>query len=118
MAVLVGVLAPQFIRYVNKSRCATDVQNLQQVKTAVEVFYADYEEDTEFRLTYAANTTTGTAASDPGALANAGLSVPTLKYGSWSDISMVYAQDADGNWTWTISGTATAGGTTYNLATL
>lgn len=41
MAVLVGVLAPQFIKYVKSSRLSTDIQNIEQMKTAVEVDYAD-----------------------------------------------------------------------------
>lgn len=40
MAVLVGVLAPQFIKYVESSRKSTDIQNIQQLKTAVEVYAA------------------------------------------------------------------------------
>ncbi len=41
MAVLVGVLAPQFIKYVESSRQSTDMQNVEQMKTAVEVAAAD-----------------------------------------------------------------------------
>lgn len=41
MAVLVGVLAPQFIKYVEKSKQSTDLQNIQQMKTAIEVQAAD-----------------------------------------------------------------------------
>ena len=41
MAVLVGVLAPQFIKYVESSRQSTDMQNIEQMKTAVEVDFAD-----------------------------------------------------------------------------
>lgn len=43
MAVLVGVLAPQFIKYVEKSRQSTDVTNLDSIKTVVESYYADKE---------------------------------------------------------------------------
>ncbi|MBR1862313.1 MAG: type II secretion system protein [Lachnospiraceae bacterium] len=44
MAVLIGVLAPQFIKQVEKSRESTDLQNIDEVKTAVETFVADYAE--------------------------------------------------------------------------
>ncbi len=47
MAVLVGILAPQFIKYVDKSRASTDMQNLQEIKTAVETYFADTESDDE-----------------------------------------------------------------------
>lgn len=35
MAVLVGVLAPQFLKYVEQSRKSTDIQNAENIKTAV-----------------------------------------------------------------------------------
>ncbi len=41
MAVLIGVLAPQFIKHVENSRQSTDVDNVQAIKTAVEAAYAD-----------------------------------------------------------------------------
>ena len=41
MAVLVGVLAPQFIKYVEKSRQSTDITNLDSIKQVVEAYYAD-----------------------------------------------------------------------------
>ena len=41
MAVLVGVLAPAFIRYVEKSREATDLQNLDSALEAVKAYCAD-----------------------------------------------------------------------------
>jgi len=41
MAVLIGVLAPQFIKYVERSRESTDLQNVEEVKTAVETYVAD-----------------------------------------------------------------------------
>lgn len=41
MAVLIGVLAPQFIKYVERSRESTDLQNIEEFKTAVEAWVAD-----------------------------------------------------------------------------
>lgn len=41
MAVLVGVIAPQYLKYVNNSRISTDVTNAQEVATAVNVAIAD-----------------------------------------------------------------------------
>lgn len=35
MAILVGVLAPQFVKYLNKSKTATDIQNAQNIASAV-----------------------------------------------------------------------------------
>ena len=41
MAVLVGVLAPQFIKLVEKSRMATDVQAVEELCHTAEIFAAD-----------------------------------------------------------------------------
>ena len=41
MAVLVGVLAPQFIKYVEQSRRSTDIQNAENIKTAILADIAD-----------------------------------------------------------------------------
>lgn len=43
MAVLVGVLAPQLIKYVEKSREATDIQNCDSIATALKTYFADQE---------------------------------------------------------------------------
>ena len=44
MAVLVGVLAPQLIRYVEKSRESTDIQNCDSIATALKTYFADQED--------------------------------------------------------------------------
>ena len=41
MAVLIGVLAPQFIKYVEKSRQTTEIQNIDTCVSAVRAYYAD-----------------------------------------------------------------------------
>ena len=41
MAILVGALAPQFVKYIEKTNISTDMQNVAQIKTAVEVYAAD-----------------------------------------------------------------------------
>jgi type IV pilus assembly protein PilA len=41
MAVLIGVLAPQYLKYVEKSRQSADLDNYQTIITAVQVYYAD-----------------------------------------------------------------------------
>ena len=43
MAVLVGVLAPQLIRYVEKSREATDIQNCDSIATTLKTYFSDKE---------------------------------------------------------------------------
>ena len=41
MAVLVGVLAPQFIKYVNSSKISTDVKNGQEIASCISVAMTD-----------------------------------------------------------------------------
>ena len=75
MAVLVGVLAPQFLGYVKKSRVSTDIQNAQQIASAVAVQIADDEST--------GSTTTGFAIPATGALTTVGSSNwPTAQLGT------------------------------------
>lgn len=46
MAILAGILAPQFIKYIKKSRVSTDIQNAQQMATALSAEFADTERTT------------------------------------------------------------------------
>lgn len=41
MAILVGALAPQYLKFVERSRKSTDVQNVAAIKSALEVYAAD-----------------------------------------------------------------------------
>lgn len=47
MAVLVGILAPQFIKYVEKSRMSIDIQNVQNLCRVIETYSADAGEHGE-----------------------------------------------------------------------
>ena len=60
MAVLIGVLAPQFIKYVERSRESTDLQNIEELKTSVEAYVADNGEKFDSST---ANITVGLAVS-------------------------------------------------------
>lgn len=42
MAVLVGVLAPTYLGYVEKSKKSTDVQNAQELATSIAVYATDH----------------------------------------------------------------------------
>jgi type IV pilus assembly protein PilA len=97
MAVLVGVLAPQFIKYVEKSRVSTDVQNIEEVKTAIQTYAAENGFTAETWTIGATSSTktftaTGTIAT---ALTDAGLSTTlTLKSSNWSDVAIVVGDDS------------------------
>lgn len=45
MAVLMGVLAPQYLKYVKKSKISTDITNAEQIATAVNAEIADGASD-------------------------------------------------------------------------
>ena len=41
MAVLIGILAPQYLKYVNKSKVSTDITNAQEIQAAFSAAIAD-----------------------------------------------------------------------------
>lgn len=43
MAILVGVLAPQYMKYVERSRRSTDMQNATAIVSAIQIYSADPE---------------------------------------------------------------------------
>lgn len=87
MAVLVGVLAPQFIRYVEKSREATDIQNIQQIMTAVETYYAEDESGSvSVKITLTTTKTETTEAS----LTASGITSIGLKSAKWGGVKLAY----------------------------
>lgn len=47
IAILAGVLAPQFVKYIGRSRISTDIQNAQQIATAISAEFADTARTTE-----------------------------------------------------------------------
>ena len=96
MAILVGVLAPQFIKYVEKSRQSTDMQNIQQYKTAIEAYVADSASPSAVKITVSKTSKTITV-DVADSLAGTGLSTSTaLKSVNWA---------GDCEWTYNVSGT-------------
>ena len=96
MAVLVGVLAPQFIKYVERSRQSTDLQNVQELKSAIEADIADGEiaADVTITITGGAN---GTAVSDTTPAAAA--ATVKLKSSGWPTGTTDYVYSvSDGKW--------------------
>ncbi len=85
MAVLVGVLAPQLIKYVEKSREATDIQNCDSIATALKTYYSDKEDLTaDVTITV---TSDGVTPVNNAAITNAGLETTKLKGTGWSKTS-------------------------------
>lgn len=106
MAVLVGVLAPQLIKYVEKSREATDIQTCDNIATALKTYYADEEvsasasaTDTTVTVTLS-KTELGTGAD--AAVQDAGLTKAKIKGTKWtSDTIKIEYNKADGTITYT-----------------
>lgn len=91
MAVLIGVLAPQYLKYVERSRQSADIDNVNQMISAVEIFAADPVEGAtvtgKIECTSGAVTTNGGNVRD--ALDAAGLpaTLPKMKssaYQTWT----------------------------------
>ena len=92
MAILVGALAPQYMKFVERSRKSTDVQNVAAIKSALEVYAADpmVESANALKTGKVTIKTTEAAVSDSNAtgngnvaLAAAGISNLVLKSTKW-----------------------------------
>ena len=74
MAVLVGILAPQFVKYVEDSRESTDIKNVQEMVTSIQVWAADPSGALPADAsTLAFDNTAASDAAITAALGNAGL---------------------------------------------
>ena len=114
MAVLIGVLAPTFTKYVERSKKSTDVQNVASIITAVQTQAADpmvAADDAVKTGTLTISTTvtkltarpTGTTANDSiqKALWDAGIKEWGLKSGKWGDgaatsVTLTFTVGTDG----------------------
>ena len=84
MAVLIGVLAPQFIKYVEKSRETTDIQNLDTCVSAVRTYYADKDLAADVEISINASGVFVTDESPANAsLTDAGCANTKLKSSKW-----------------------------------
>ncbi|MCM1236538.1 MAG: prepilin-type N-terminal cleavage/methylation domain-containing protein [Ruminococcus flavefaciens] len=88
MAVLIGVLAPQYLKYVEKSRTATDGDNAVAIQSALQVWASDPEATSVLENgNSVVITRTGTTLTEPAgggtpvadALKNAGINIANLK---------------------------------------
>lgn len=93
MAVLVGVLAPQFMKYVERGRKSTDAQSVSEIITAVQVYVSDPMVATankaasgSITLTTTSTAVTSTNATNnlDKALTDAGLDKIGLKSSDWT----------------------------------
>lgn len=94
MAVLVGVLAPQLMKYVEKSREATDIQNCDSIASSLKAYYSDKEDQTDDVTINV--TSNGVSETDNPAVKDAGMVKTKLKGKNWTNIAITY-KPADGS---------------------
>ena len=116
MAILIVVLAPQYLKYVERSRNSTDLQSVTEFKDACEIYAADPEATKPFKkgdtFTVTATNTAATL-SDTGdgsvaaALADTGLTIDSLKCQSrtrWSKFVVKGTIKDNGSIEWDYTG--------------
>ena len=109
MAILIVVLAPQYLKYVERSRNSTDLQNATEMVTAIQTFAADPEvgdkafvKGAKFEITVGNTTSiTDTAAgSVAAALSNAAIDASAINCKSktkWTQYVIKGEVATDGN---------------------
>ena len=115
MAVLIGVLAPQYLKYVEKSRQSADLDNYNEMISAVEAWAADPTNTwTDGDIKCAINTASTASGGCASALTDAGITVGNVKMKStlYGDCTITATKDANGyiNFTFTNAGVQTAVG--------
>lgn len=119
MAILVGVLAPQFIKYVEKSRQSTDMQNIQQYKTAIEAYVASTPAPEAVKISVGSGNITIDKAA---ALDGTGLTTTTaLKSSNWNACDWTYNVTGTNAYKWVAGGSnspAAKDGSGNNLNTI
>lgn len=115
MAILIVVLAPQYLRYVERSRNSTDMQNARTMMTAIETWAADPQASSNFGasgsdviLTVTTSTAITGAASAAGtdALDASGLNPDDIKCSStatWSSYTLTGTVQDNGGIAWTFA---------------
>ncbi len=103
MAVLIGVLAPQYLKYVDKSRKSADLDTVDSMISAIEIYSSDpdYAVVTGTLTCVAGKVTpsgaTGTAGTVADALSKAGISIDSskqlMKYSKYQKWVITFAED-------------------------
>lgn len=115
MAVLVGVLAPQYIKYVEKSRVSADAQQVEEFTGAMTVLASDVDVTLDSGKTYTVTSDTDgkiTISDDLKAILNTQGTVDTAKSYSYKStaykaqaITITLAYDTTGKvWKVTVTG--------------
>lgn len=121
MAILIVVLAPQYLRYVERSRNSTDMQNARTMMTAIETWAADPQASSSFggvgSTVVLAVSKTGTTVTNPtgstagdDALNASGLTKADIKCSSktqWDAYVLTGKVLSNGGIGWTYTSTVT-----------
>jgi type IV pilus assembly protein PilA len=81
MAILVGILAPQFIKYIEQSREAKDIQAIDSIRKAIEAYSSEHEQRGTHVLVADGNTIEYTL-DDGGSLQEYGIEDQTIQSSS------------------------------------
>lgn len=104
MAVLIGVLAPQYMKYVEKSRQSADLDNYQSIISAIEIYASD-PANTDVAtdatgITFTKGTAVTFANTDTEwmkkALYQAGITSVTMKSTTYGGAKVTASVDANG----------------------
>lgn len=113
MAVLIGVLAPQYLKYVERSRESADLTNYQQIISALQIYAADPSADSlgsdETVVVGTDGKITAAGAWTTKAFTNAGVDATklTMKSDAYKDATITISNGTDGV-TFSINNTALA----------
>ncbi len=129
MAILIVVLAPQYLKYVERSRNSTDLQNATELKIAVETWCADPQATSSatagqtiiITVPNPGPATVGGTASAVGtdAINDSGLKLSDIKCVSktrWSSYTMKGTMGANGSITWAYTNTGGTGTDAFEKA--
>lgn len=113
MAILIVVLAPQYLKYVERSRNSTDMQNVRTIMTAVETYAADPQATLAIgssQFTFTVNSTSISSSGDNAAnqaVIDAGLvtsfpsnDIKCVSKSKWSDYKIKGTLQSSGAIKW------------------
>lgn len=107
MAVVVGVAAPQYLRFVERGRNSTDIQNIANIIQATQIYYLDPAKTADqWQVgdgdTFTATAQAGSASSNglKDALTSAGLTDSTItckSQSAWTGYTITFTKNSNGN---------------------
>lgn len=118
LGLMLTLLSPVYTKFIFKSQASTDVHNMQEIKTAVEVFYAENGVDgtDEFILEQSDDNIIITSSDKDEILESAGYgSEISLKSSRWQNVYMKYTPSSN---EWIIEGTNSLDEELYDLSTM